>query len=189
MRDYSKYTDQELMSFIGNNDEQAFGQLYDRFWKKLFTAAANKLPDLSEAEDIVQKIFINIWERRSEIQITSSVSSYLAVAVKYHVFKSLDRSFKRKEFADEQAAAVILEVTDNSTQQWLEFQEVKERLAVLVAELPQKCRLVYQLSREQGLSQKQISEALEISEKTVEAHMGKALKHLKGGLKSFFMLF
>ena len=61
------------------------------------------------------------------------------------------------------------------------------RLALLVAALPEKCRLVYQLSREQGYSQKQIAAELDISEKTVEAHMSKAIKSLKTGLKSFFV--
>jgi RNA polymerase sigma-70 factor (family 1) len=184
---YSAHSDQELLDLLKKDDEAAFTEIYNRYWKKLFTAASNKLDDLAEAEDIVQQVFITIWNRRAVIEITSSLASYLAVAVKYHVFKSLDKNFKRRQFAGDDAAAAILEIADDSTRQWLEFQEVRERLGLLVAALPDKCRLVYQLSREQGHSQKQIAAELDISEKTVEAHMGKAIKSLKAGLKSFFV--
>lgn len=187
MARYSTHSDQELLDLLKKDDDAAFTEIYNRYWKKLFTAASNKLDDLAEAEDIVQQVFITIWNRRAVLEITSSLASYLAVAVKYHVFKSLDKNFKRRQFAGDEAAAAILEVADDSTRQWLEFQEVRERLALLVAALPEKCRLVYQLSREQGYSQKQIAAELDISEKTVEAHMSKAIKSLKTGLKSFFV--
>ena len=187
MAKYSTHSDQELLDLLKKDDDAAFTEIYNRYWKKLFTAASNKLDDLAEAEDIVQQVFITIWNRRAVLEITSSLASYLAVAVKYHVFKSLDKNFKRRQFIGDDAAAAILEVADDSTRQWVEFQEVRERLALLVAALPEKCRLVYQLSREQGYSQKQIAAELDISEKTVEAHMSKAIKSLKTGLKSFFV--
>jgi len=187
MKEYGKLSDLELIGLLRQDDQAAFTEIYNRYWKKLYTAAANKLTDFNEAEDIVQKIFITIWNRRTAIEIKSSLASYLAVSVKYHVFKSLDRSFRQKHFSDKKAADAILEISDDSTQQWLEFQEIRKTLESLVAELPEKCRLVYQLSREQGYSQKQIATELDISEKTVEAHMSRALKTLKTGLRSFFI--
>ena len=81
----------------------------------------------------------------------------------------------------------MLEIADDATRQWLEFQEVSAKLEVLIAALPEKCRLVFKLSREQGLTQKQIAKELSISENTVEAHIGKAIRSLKAGLKSFFL--
>lgn len=187
MDKYAKLSDLDLIGLLKQQDEAAFTEIYNRYWKKLFTAAANKVHDFNEAEDIVQKIFITIWDRRSVIEIKSSLASYLAVSVKYHVFKSLDCSFRQKHFKDEKAANAVLEISDDSTRQWLEFQEIRKRLEQLVAELPEKCKLVYQLSRDKGYSQKQIAEELNISEKTVEAHLGKALKSLKTGLRSFFI--
>ncbi len=187
MMDYSEHTDRQLIALLNAGDKLAFTTIYNRYWKRLFTAAANKVDDLQEAEDIVQQLFITIWDRRRVLEITSSLESYLAVAVKYRVLKSLDRSFKRQHFSDEAANAALGEVEDDSMQQWLEFQEIKARLNVLVDALPEKCQLVYRLSREQGHSQKEIAEELNVSEKTVEWHMSKALKVLRTGLKGFFL--
>jgi len=184
--DYNKYNDQELIGHLKSDDHAAFAEIYKRYWKKLFTIAANKVDDFSEAEDIVQQLFVTIWERRAELEIYS-LSSYLAVAVKYRVFKSLAKTSQTEHFASETLATQVLEIADNSTQDWLEFQEVKLRLDQLIAELPEKCRLVYQLSREQGYSQKQVAEKLNLSERTIQAHMNRAYKTLKTGLKSFFI--
>ena len=169
----------------GNHD--AFTAIYRRYWEKLFAIAAHKIKDLSEAEDIVQQLFITIWTRRETLDISSSLNSYLAVAVKYRILKSLDKNYRNRYFSDE-TADEVLEIADDSTQQWLEFQEVRKRLHYLVESLPEKCKLVYKLSREQGLSQRQIADELNISENTVESHMGRALKTIKGGLSNFFLM-
>lgn len=186
MAAYSTFSDEELTSLLKQGDRDAFTAIYHRYWEKLFAIAAHKIKDLSEAEDIVQHLFITIWTRREVLEITSSLNSYLAVAVKYRILKSLDKSYRNRHFNDK-AADEVLEIADDATQQWLEFQEVKARLEKLVDSLPAKCKLVYKLSREEGLSQKQIAAELGISENTVESHMGHALKTIKGGLKSFFL--
>lgn len=187
MSAYQTFSDDELLALIKQGSDAAFTEIYDRYWKKLFSVAANKLGDLAEAEDIVQQVFVTIWNRRTELEITSTLGAYLAVAVKYRIFKSIDRSSKRREYSDEAANAALLEIVDDSTREWLEFQEVSARLEVLIAALPDKCRLVFKLSREQGYSQKRIAEELSISENTVEGHMKKALRLLRGGLKNFFL--
>ena len=81
----------------------------------------------------------------------------------------------------------VIPISSNSTEDWLEFEELKSRLELLVSNLPEKCRLVYKMSRENGMSQKQIAEEFCISEKTVEAHIGKALKVLRTGLGQIFL--
>lgn len=187
MRSYKKLSDAELTDLIRSEDRHAFTEIYNRYWKKLFTTAANKIDDLQEAEDIVQQIFITIWNRRTQLEIKTTLGAYLAVSVKYRVFKSIDKTSKRQDFSDEAANAALLEIADDATRQWLEFQEVSAKLEVLIAALPEKCRLVFKLSREKGLTQKQIAKELSISENTVEAHMGKAIRSLKAGLKSFFL--
>lgn len=184
---YNAYTDQELVALLKESDQLAFTEIYNRYWKKLFTAAANKIDDLQEAEDIVQQIFITIWNRREVLVINSFLASYLSVSVKYRVIKSLNKRFKEMNYGDEAATAALMEVADDSTREWLEFQEISQRLSILVEALPEKCKLVYKLSREQAYTQKQISEALNISEKTVEGHITNALKSIKTGLKTFFL--
>lgn len=167
---YQSLSDEQLLALMGSGDHAAFTAIYHRYWERLFATAAHKVKDLAEAEDIVEQLFISIWNRREVLEVTSSLGGYLAVAVKYRVLKSLDRDFRARRFSDD-AADEVMEIADHTTEQWLEFQEVRSRLEKLVSALPEKCRLVYTLSREEGLSQKQIAEKLDISENTVESHM------------------
>ncbi|UZJ63232.1 RNA polymerase sigma-70 factor [Sphingobacterium sp. KU25419] len=181
------HSDDDLIQILKTGSEQAFTELYNRYWKKLFTAAANKLHHLEEAEDIVQQVFVSIWNRREELEIHSSVGSYLAVAVKYRVLKHLNARFKHKHFSDLAAEEVLAELSDDSTQQWLDFNEVNERLQTLLDALPEKCRFVYEMSRVEGRSHKEIAATLDLSEKTIEWYITKALKSIRTGLKIFFL--
>lgn len=178
-------SDEELLSLINEGDQTAFTEVYNRYWKRLFAIAVNKIKNFDEAEEIVQDIFVSLWAKKGRLNITGTLSIYLAVCVKYRVIKTLAKQHNRNKY--EKHEALVLDLTDNSTQDWLEFEELKFRLSRLIADLPEKCRVVYQLSRESGYSQKQISEELGISEKTVEAHLGKALKKLRTGLNQFML--
>jgi len=185
MCDYNILNDEDLTGLLPAGDEHAFTEIYNRYWKKLFTIAANKLNDLDEAEEIVQDIFVSLWKRRHNLGVINTLSSYLAVSVKYRVIKTLDKRFNQQKYSDYNKTAISL--ADNSTEEWLEFEELRSKLAEFVAELPEKCRMVYRLSRELGLSQKQIAEEMGIAEKTVEAHLGKALKTLRTRLSQFLL--
>jgi RNA polymerase sigma-70 factor (ECF subfamily) len=185
MPDYTTLNDKELIMLLSTNDMQAFTEIYNRYWKKLFSIAANKIQDLDDAEEIVQDIFVELWKRRDKLNVINTLSPYLAVSVKYRVIKWFDKRNNRQKYAN--YSKDHINIADHSTEQWLEFEELKDRLMEFVAELPEKCRLVYQLSREAGYSQKMIAGEMGISEKTVEAHLGKALKTLRARLSQFLL--
>jgi len=185
MRDYDLLTDGELTDLLKSNDKTAFTEIYNRYWKRLFGIAANKIKDLDEAEEIVQDIFVSLWRRREDLSAIISLSSYLAISVKYRVIKTLEKQNNAQKYADYYEYA--MSITDNSTEEWMEFEELKTQLSQFVAELPAKCQLVFRMSRESGFPQKRIAEELGISEKTVEAHLGKALKILRTRLSQFLL--
>lgn len=185
MPEYNILNDNELVSLLSLDDMHAFTEVYNRYWKKLFSIAANKIHDLDDAEEIVQDIFVTLWNRRDKLSIVETLSSYLAVSVKYRVIKLLDKRSNRQKYVDYRMDHVS--TAENSTEQWVEFEELKDRLVLFVAELPEKCRLAYQLSRESGYSQKMIAEEMGISEKTVEAHLGKAIRTLRARLSQFLL--
>lgn len=181
---YKNTTDADLFALLKHDDELAFTEIYSRYWKKLFVMAGHKLYSLEEAEEVVQDIFTALWLRRSTLMLTSDLASYLTVSVKYRIIRTLDRYYNQRRYIN---SLVYSEGLDNSTQDALDFNELREELSKYVQELPEKCRLVFTLSRESGYSQKQIANELQISEKTVEAHLGKAFKILRTKLTGFMM--
>ncbi|MGV3504761.1 MAG: RNA polymerase sigma-70 factor [Adhaeribacter sp.] len=178
MPQYPDCSDQDLLQLLKQGNSQAFTALYHRYWQKLLVVASNKINDLEEAEEIVHDIFVALWKRRQELEVKGDFGLYLAVSVKYRVMKVLARRYQQRHYA----ASATFSFIDNSTQEWLQFSELQSQLGKLIADLPEKCQLVYKLSRESGFSHKQIAQELQISEKTVEAHLSKALKSLKAGL-------
>jgi len=183
MAAYSKFTDEELTALLKEGSHAAFTEIYQRYWKKLFYIAGKKLNNLDEAEEVVQNIFLSLWNRRETLVITTTMAAYLTVSVKYRIIKILDKQHHQAKYIQ----SIAKNVLDDSTQQWLEFLDLKESLDRYITELPEKCQLVFKMSRSQNMSQKQIAEELNISEKTVEAHMGKAIKTLRTKFNQFFL--
>ncbi|APU97537.1 RNA polymerase sigma-70 factor [Sphingobacterium siyangense] len=183
MKDFGGHSDEELIVLIQQDDSLAFEALYDRYWKTLYYQAARKTNSLEDAQEIVQNIFTSLWLRRHQLQIKSNLASYLAVAVKYKVFKYLAQQYKQKAFKHDTEWVDF----DNSTENWLQFEELRVRLDQLVSELPEKCQLVFKLSREEGLSYKQIAESMNISVKTVETQLSRALKKIRTGIQRFLI--
>lgn len=182
MNTHNEHDDSAWLSRLKDGDEGAFTALYNRFWKLLFVIAAKKLNDLSEAEEIVQEIFLDIWNRRENLQINGSLSAYLSACAKYKVISLMAKKNLNERYQQHIAAQSEL---DFSTQNWLQFEELRSQLEKETEKLPEKCQLVFRLSRETGLSQRQIANHLGISEKTVESHLTKALRTLRTSLGQF----
>jgi RNA polymerase sigma-70 factor (family 1) len=188
MAPYSSHTDQQLVELLKNSDEGAFKEIYDRYWDKLYSTALHRMGLEQEAKEVVQDVFYKLWRKRGHLQLHYSLATYLATAVKYEVInrfaaKSRELRYRTRvaeEFADFQPGGI---------QEDLEFAELEQQLALLVRALPEKCRIAFRLSREAGLSQKQIAEEMGIAEKTVEAHISQALRRLRVALRLFFQLF
>lgn len=187
MSTYFNYDDSMLMSLLKTGNEKAFTELYDRYWKKLFVVAVNKIRNLHVAEELVQDIFSDLWVRKETIELTGELHSYLAVALKYRIINYQSKQKRARDYVS--YAASHHSYSDNSTQEFLSFEELKNRLAALVAKLPERCQLTYRLSREQGLTQKQIAQQLSISEKAVERNITRAMHSLKKDLGHFFSVF
>jgi len=174
---FNSYSDKELLTAIAGGDNNAFTELYNRYWDKLLFIAGAKFRDLSVAEEMVQDIFLDIWNRRSELKITGELEAYLAVSMKYKVINAQARLKRSADFR--QYLLHCQTEQDNSTEDWLSFHELREKLSLLVSKLPERCRITYQLSKELGYTQKEIATHLEISEKAVEANLSRAMKSLR----------
>jgi RNA polymerase sigma-70 factor (family 1) len=184
MTPYSSYHEEQLLALLKEGDEAAFTELYNRYWDKLLVVAMHRMAEIEEAREIVQDIFYRLWKRRELLQLDHSLNTYLSVAVKYEVLNRLAVKNRQKQFRV--YIARNWQETVQETENYIRFNELQKELASLVNALPEKCRIVYQMSREQGYSQREIATELGIAEKTVEAHLSVAIRKLKTGLSHLF---
>lgn len=179
---YAGCTDKRLLDLLKMSDELAFTELYNRYWKLLFSIAFHKLGSLFDAEEIVQEVFADIWKRREALSITLSVKSYLAAATKFQVYAFLAKKQKGRNLKP------VLNENVLTPEQELDFKNLQISLHENITSLPEKCQLIFLLKQE-GLSNKEIAKSLDISIKTVEGQATKALRRLHAGVDYVFFLF
>jgi len=179
--------DTDLAARLRAGDERAFAILYERYWEPLFRYGARSLQDTALAEDAVQDVLVDLWERRQSLAHHDNLSGYLYRAMRNRVLNLLDRSKVRQAFLD--TVAHTHEAGDWSTDEKLREQELAEQIAQGMQQLPEAMRRVFELSREQGLSHREIAETLAISENTVKVQVSRALKILRKSLKVFLSVF
>src|SRR5688572_30270502 len=177
-------SDEELVLLIADDNEQAFKILYEKYWAKMLVKAYVLLKSHDIAEEVVQDAFINLWKRRHTLRLKNTFHTYISAVVKYEVMSKIAQRAKQPLYIEDIA---IAPAHDHSTQQWLDFDVLYVQIEQSIHTLPDKCQLVFRLSREEGLTARQISETLQISPKTVEAHISKALRMLRVSLSSFFI--
>ena len=189
--DYKTYSDDQLLHLVKSDDELAFEEIFQRYWRKLYAIAYNRLQTIHLAEDIVQEVLTMLWIRRADLEI-NSLNNYLSTAVRYNIFHEFRKNIQKTKFQD----SLKIENIDQSystIEDELRYKVIQEQLQREVNKLPEKCKLVFQYSRELGMSNKDIAEQLQLSSKTVEAHITKALKHLRAAIKRtipiFFIVF
>lgn len=168
-------------------EADVFEQVFKESFKKLFAYAYILLREESQAEDIVQQVFYKLWLKKDTIQIRQSLQAYLYQAVynesmnylKHQKVKNAHREYMSRTSTSEQSSAA----------QQLAAKELQAKITAALARLPGQCRTVFQLSRFEALKYREIAEKLNLSVKTVENHMGKALKLLRHDLAEYLPLF
>ncbi len=156
MASYQDLPDNELVNLLKTGNEEALSAIYFRYWDKLFTVAANQLDDPEEAEECLQDIFLSLWQRRDNLELTHSLATYLSVAVKYRVINLLDKRHRFRKRVEGRITDPTEPLTFPTDASLLE-KELMLRITASVNKLPEKCRIVFKLSREENLSNKQIA--------------------------------
>ncbi len=177
MEDCSGFNDEELWESVRLNNFRAFDEIYHRYWSKMYISANQVIKNHEASEDIIQEIFTQLWLKRKEVTI-SSLPAYLYGMVRNQVFKYLRDGNIAKEHLHRIHQISFVE----QTEQAVNFAQLQEMYNKSVSELPTRCREVFQLSRNEHLSIKEIAHRLDISPKTVEHQISKALKLLRVAL-------
>ena len=171
----------ELYIQFKEGRESAFESLFKELYAPLSGYARKYLSDLDQAEEMVQDVFCNLWEKRQNLNITTSISSYLYTSVRNRCLNEI----RRQKNTSIQDAHEIEAVADYSSK--IEEIELDERIEKAIQELPEMSRKVFEMSRMEGMKYKEISEKLNIGIKAVEANMSRALKKLRTDLKDYIV--
>ena len=179
MKQYSKQSDLELIDLLRLDDHMAFHELYTRYWQSLYQITWNVLRDKDTCMEVIQTVFVWIWEHRLTLNIHSP-SVYLRSAVKYKTTDILrDNRVRETCFVTLESLEINNLLFDEDP---LELKELKAVIAQFSANLPGRARLVFELSRNKDLSNKEIAVELGISVKTVENQMTIVLRKLKAAM-------
>jgi RNA polymerase sigma-70 factor (family 1) len=180
MTDYDSLSDLELVVLIAKGDENAYAEIYKRYHILLYLYAYRKLNDKESAKDVVQEIFLNLWNKREKYSFNTSISGYLYRSVRNKAFDI----FAHKRIEDDYISSLqdFLDSDHTVTDHLIREKEISTLVDKEIAMLPDKMREVFILSRKQYMSHKEIAEHLNISESTVNKQIKRALKILRGRL-------
>ena len=182
----SELTNEMLLSMLKKSDHGAFEEIYRRYWRSLFRQLYAKSGDMELAEELTQKIFVSLWERRTDLHI-QYLPSYLDAAARFSFINHLKSVIKAERFAD------VTKSEEESHRQHssLDVLAAKELMTQLydgLEKLPAKTRQIFVMSRLEYQPVKKIALALHLSEKAVEYHITKSLKSLRIILRDYLAI-
>jgi len=185
MKDYLLYDNKQLVCLFTQGDKLAFTEIYNRYWQKLFSIAYNRLIEVQTSEDVVHDVFINLWANRERSEI-ESLENYLASCTKYTVLARIKKKERERIYNNSVHPTPVIDFPVETS---VHYKRILEIIKTEVEKLPERCKLVFKYSRNEGKPIQQIAAELRLSPKTVENQLNKALKHLKAVTRSFFNFF
>ncbi|MCX6214152.1 RNA polymerase sigma-70 factor [Spirosoma sp.] len=181
---YKSLPDELLLLYLRTGDENAFREIYLRYWKKLFSIARHKIQALDAVEELVQDIFLRLWERRESLQI-DQLDAYLFTAVRYACINHIKSTLVKEKHAD--YAYVHYNDASYATDEQLDLDELMDAVEQQLNDLPEKTRQIFRLNRLEYQSVKEISTSLKVPERTVEYHISQAIKSLRVYLRDYLL--
>jgi len=178
------YTGKELLRRVAKDDHEAFSQLFHLYADRLFAAVYHYTKSQFIAEELVQEVFISCWRHRQRLEEVQDPTAYLYRMVFNHINNYLKKAANERRILERAAAWA----GQHGTQQLLEANEMERIIAAAVEKLPAQKKLVYRLSKEQGLNYQEIADQLKISPNTVRNHLVEAMKLLRSYLRDNVML-
>jgi RNA polymerase sigma-70 factor (family 1) len=181
-----QYSDNDLVVALRAGEEKVFEDVFRSFYPALCRYAESIVKDDAQAEDIVQQVFVTIWEKRMSISFQLSAKAYLYRAVHNRCLNYLEQGKVRQLYRNESVGKE--EPLSAAADAGGERRELQERISRAIEKLPEQCRLIFRLSRFDEMKYAEIAAHLNISVKTVENQMGKALRILREELKEYLPL-
>lgn len=181
----NELSDNELLQLLPTAGEKAVEQIFRRHYGSVCRAVFRIVPNAETAEDLAQEVFYELWRRRNNMQISTSLPAYLRRAA---INKALNHIRDQKIKWTDDAELPSIAGDNPGIQREMEAGELQALVDQYIEKLPEKCRLVFVLSRYESLSHAEIAEQLNISTKTVENQITKALRFLRSALEPYLGL-
>ena len=174
-------SDNLLAIRIRDDNKDAFKSLYDRYSRKLYYFSLKYLCNNDEAEELVQSVFINIWEHRGSLNESMSVKNYIYRSAVNYIYNYIKKKAVRMRFIESEIQKG--ETLSNHTYEQVFFHDLERSVNAIVGTLPSQQQKIFQLSRYEGLTHEEIAKKLDLSVRTVENQVFRALKVIRNKLK------
>lgn len=182
---YKGLEDYQLISGLKLGSTAAFEEIYSKYWFKIYRIAFNQTGNREEAEELVQEVFLSIWNRR-EISSIQNLDLYLVISIKNKIYDFIRSKISFRKYQE----YVILKEIDFhfNTEEIVNYNDLKDAVEKVLAQLPEKSNHIFKKSRFENMNTKEIASQMNLSEKAVEYHITKSLKFLKENLKDYSLL-
>lgn len=169
--------DKALLIRLSEGDETAFVKIYNQYRHKIYTYAYQLSKSADTADEIVQQVFIRIWQKRAQINTELSFNAYIRKITLNHVLNHLKKVARQKSLQEE--VFQLIEISNSHTEDQLLEKELRKIYVDAIAKLPAQKKLIYQMSRTEELSHDEIALKLDISKNTVKNHMVEASRFIR----------
>ena len=175
---------EKVLRYLQQTDEAKFMEvLFKTYYASLCRTAFRVVNDRDTAEDLVQEVFVKVWNGRQSLEINTSLKAYLHRSAINTALNYLEKN--KRQVNVEQDELVNLAASSNQLEDHMNFKEVESRVEQAIQSLPPACKTIFVLSRYENMSYQEIADTLNLSVKTVENQMGKALKTMREYLKAY----
>jgi RNA polymerase sigma-70 factor (ECF subfamily) len=186
MKEFVLYSDEELMQEIKADNMFAFDALYRKYSKRLYKFGYSILKTQEEAENLIQDVYLNLWENRYKVEKDLSIKSYLFTIAYNSAITIIRKKARESKFVE--YLKTLQEISEEPVNIAFEYDELTNKLEEIIKVLPQRQKEVYLLHRVEGLKYNEIAERLNISMNTIENHMSRALKTIRKKLSNYSLI-
>jgi RNA polymerase sigma-70 factor (ECF subfamily) len=179
--------DKDLIFKIADGDTHAFKDFYDLYSDKVYQFSSYFIKDAETCEEVVSDVFMNIWHNKERLIEIENLDAYLYIITRNKSYNYIDKESRIPDSKSELTSELQIENTDPET--ILLTKELERTINLSIQELPERCRIIFLMSREGNLKYHEIAKILSISEKTVHAQIVTALKKMNTSLKRYLYVF
>lgn len=178
---YKVLSDELLVKLLRVGEQEAFEEIYQRYWQKLLRSAQFKVRSKEIIEELLQDLFISLWEKREKV-IIENLEAYLHTSLKYLIINQIKKQMLQERFVE--YSFKKFEQTEDVDES-VAFNELSVAIEKAIEQLPEKTQQIFKLNRLEYQSVKEIAQKLNIPERTIEYHITQALKSLRVHLREF----